>query len=273
MSITKYGREMFPSFISPSQLDLFSICPFLFMMRYTHQIEEEVSHILARGQVFHQAMNMHFTTGKSFYEIFRSSEFIQMAAERYDRVTGPLTIAEVEHDFNLIQEWVGIALDELEDNGIEVKESEMEVRDYIDGVPIYGIIDVLGKGGEIVDFKTGVRLKSPKDVRTSVQLAIYAMIVNKMQGVPIDTPRRVAFITLGEEGGEARGKFIDHTLGPEDYTHVRALLQNINWARKTGFYPNVARNKCVRWCPLYNTCHKKLKENYTLSGSAIVPVR
>lgn len=261
----------FPEYISASQLDKFSRCPFWFMKRYTHQVEEPPNRLMARGKLFHWVMEQKFKRGLSIADVWGSREFANAGYKFYSDLDKPATIDEINEDLDVILEWFDISMRIMEDQQIVPVKSELEIIRRIDGVPIKGIIDIVDQSGMIVDFKTGTRLKSQRDADHSIQLTLYAMLINLEENIPICTPRPVAFISLAGTKGKVTGKFIKSEMTESSCIRIRGLIASLKKFKEIGFFPIIERSKCPRWCPLYATCHEEIKKSYQFSDSAIVP--
>jgi RecB family exonuclease len=89
---------------------------------------------------------------------------------------------------NMLQDYLGRVIAKREFPKEMLQEEKFEIE--IDGVPVTGVIDRIdfnnNNEATVIDYKTGKRIKDPKDFDNDLQLPIYAIVASEKYNIPLE---------------------------------------------------------------------------------------
>ncbi len=259
-------------YISASQLDRFFTCPLLYKATYIDRIIPfHKSPSMVEGILFHKAMELAIRHQDRYF--YKSKQGLYEMGITFDKAHDGLTSAEY------VQPMLD-RLDALIEGGLRsfnlqsMSNTEMKVYFHVYGIQYFGIIDALKDNEIIIDFKTGLRYKTQRDIDNSMQMVVYAAAINDMRGRPLEYPVEVQYISVSKND-PGHYRIVKRIITAEDIYKLLALSMALKEAIRTDkFYPT-SPAKCPQWCPLRKNgecgVYIKKQKYFPAIHSAIIP--
>lgn len=181
--------------ISYSQIQDYKTCPRKYMYRYVLQIPSPPNASLSYGNSVHNTL-------KNFYQIVKDSKlgitqpeeltkknFLKIFRENWIRA-GYNNLAHEEKSYRMGQKSMELFYENFFKNSQSPAYLEQSFKLDVGGIKLVGKIDridIVEESGsefyEIIDYKTGDKERTQKEVDKDMQLAIYALAAQKAFGI------------------------------------------------------------------------------------------
>lgn len=255
------GNTLTPIPLSATRVKLFLQCARAFRYQYVDCIPTQLTGALAFGQVVHAVLHnlqqWSLAHGEPLNEQVALYEFDRL----WDEVVStqnPLFKSNAELDeYTALSRLILAGYVEAHLDGplpiLLEYPFEILLRDDTSGLEysLRGVIDRVDQSADglvIVDYKTGKRKPSPKQLSEDLQLTIYAFAVRQLFGQEV---QRVVYYHLRDQSALTveRDDATLHTLETETLPYVAAGIGREEFAPQPGYY--------CRFCDYYQLCQEE----------------
>jgi DNA helicase II / ATP-dependent DNA helicase PcrA len=190
VSIEESSPLFHVDYISYSQIDTFNVCPLHYKLRYILKIPTPPTAPLTVGIAIHAALKEFYLAAKAS-EASSESRLIELLKNNWSHLGFKNKKHEKENYNRAVKYLSGYYKNEFSENKIPyLVEQPFVVPIYKEGeqpLKIGGVmdrVDVTPEGIEIVDYKTGEKVPTQKEVDKNEQLTFYALAASLIKEPP-----------------------------------------------------------------------------------------
>ena len=250
---------------SASQLDSYCRCPEAYRQWYLEKNRIPPNVYMARGTGMHGGAAGNFRQKLETYRDLPAKEIIEIGVQEYEAATRDgITLTAEEADRG-----PSVVIAEVKDDLVAILDchAKTQAPDYqpvmveqcvrlsLPESPrdLLAVIDV-ATSDEVADFKTAKRSKSEQEVRSSIQLTIYAAAYHAIEGKP---PATVALDTIVQTKTATKRQKLTDTRDAGDFLALANRINAIQHAIDAGSFPPALPGswQCSdKYCGYYRTC-------------------
>lgn len=232
--------------LSPSSIQTYQKCPYRWYLKYVEQrpeLQPRSSHLIF-GSAIHEALEaLNIGGAKTLADIYQAFIDSLNEAEKTP-VVWDIGREEIERSGQvMLTQYYSLYKEDFPPD-----RAEFEVSGKIYGVAVHGFVDLLTKGGLIVDYKVVGKALTRRDVETNIQFGIYADLLQ------IEEVAAVCFLKQRVVGCI---QVVSGTRSVEAQEATRAVVAETAASIKKGVFPKIdPRNwECqAKRCGMWDWC-------------------
>ncbi|MCD6572015.1 MAG: PD-(D/E)XK nuclease family protein [Thermoplasmata archaeon] len=240
--------------LSYSKISEYLKCPLMYYFDHIEHIPKKRSKYAVFGIAFHEALNYYYITKegiKRIRAVFENAIEDLNEDEENEKVEEKELEEAKKTGGGLLQKY----LPQFQE--YKINDMEKEVMFNIGGIDMIGYIDYVLKDGTILDIKTSKRKWQEKDVRNSIQLALYALAYRDYTGKKEKT---IQIDNIVKTRKPQVNTIVIPPYSDQELERSSKVVYGVaNAIEKNVFYPTDPNNWwCGKNCPFYQYCQKYL---------------
>jgi putative RecB family exonuclease len=256
--------HLLPPKLSPSRMSDYQQCPKLFYYKTILGLSTPATFATCKGTLAHYAFEKVFDHPRQERTVEKALPYVREHWEEikdskdYEPLIekGPEAIEEmlVESE-NLVKKWFLVE----NPTNFDPEERELYVRAQMAGIEFHGYIDrldkITDKAGNvrwiISDYKTGKPQKEPYLEKAFFAMNVYALLLNKMQGVEV-SKLRLIYVQNGKKD-DVVGQLVDEKTLKKTERKLQRIWRGIEQNAKSGSFRAEKGPLCM-WCHFKSEC-------------------
>lgn len=190
------------STISFSRIDTFETCPLQYHYRYNLRIPAQDSPALIMGDAVHKTLKEFYQNQLSAAKKLTFPDLFKIFESNWHRegfATKKHALESKNQVKKMLKKFYGQGFEYNKIGQVMALEQPFNIK-ITSGLSIRGVIDRIDNIKkdlvEVIDYKTGSRVPSQKEVDNNLQLTIYALAINSLRGFSFSRPAEKIFLSL-----------------------------------------------------------------------------
>lgn len=245
--------EVLGESLSPSQVNMYMMCPAKWYFRYLIGLSEPTTGALALGKAFHGTLARNFRQKLNTGHDMETRELSEVFSAEWSLASADAALRDDEDAEELAATGQILVSAYLAEAAIPLQPRAIEqtVQGEIAGVKVRGIVDLLDTDGRILDFKTACKRPTGISTEHRLQLTTYAMITPGASGLcRLDTVTKTKTVQVVQQS---------YQVGTEDRRFAETLFPMVQESIQDGIYPpHRSGPMCSRrYCGYWRECERE----------------